>query len=154
MAMGQNLWCHIWVDEYPFTIYFDVHWGTTALTHGHIIGIINHTYWVLCTNLAIVWGPHIVAIHGRKVHDSPLITLLSIKGYLLRGSFEGSKIAPVVFTMFFCTVFFLLSEQWLRDTPVGWWLVQGFYFPTYLCILGIVYDCSIIQEREIPFWTD
>ena len=24
MAMGQNLWCHIWVDEHPFTIYFDV----------------------------------------------------------------------------------------------------------------------------------
>ena len=25
MAMGQNLWYHIWVDEHPFTIYFDVH---------------------------------------------------------------------------------------------------------------------------------
>ena len=25
MGMGQNLWYHIWVDEPPFTIYFDVH---------------------------------------------------------------------------------------------------------------------------------
>ena len=25
MATGQNLWCHIWVNEHPFTIYFDVH---------------------------------------------------------------------------------------------------------------------------------
>ena len=25
MAMGQNLWYHFWVDEHPFTIYFDVH---------------------------------------------------------------------------------------------------------------------------------
>ena len=24
MTMGQNLWCHIWVDEHPFSIYFDV----------------------------------------------------------------------------------------------------------------------------------
>ena len=27
MAMGQNLWYHIWVDEHPFTSYFDVHQG-------------------------------------------------------------------------------------------------------------------------------
>ena len=25
VAMGQDLWYHIWVDEHPFTIYFDVH---------------------------------------------------------------------------------------------------------------------------------
>ena len=35
--MGQNLWYHIWVDEHPFTIYFDVHQGTTVLTHGHLL---------------------------------------------------------------------------------------------------------------------
>ena len=37
MAMGQNLWYHIWVDEHPFTIYFDVHWGYRVLTHNQMI---------------------------------------------------------------------------------------------------------------------
>ena len=32
MAMGQNLWYHIWVDEHPFTSYFDVHQGYRVLT--------------------------------------------------------------------------------------------------------------------------
>ena len=36
MAMGQNLWYHIWVDEHPFTSYFDVHQGYRVLTHNHI----------------------------------------------------------------------------------------------------------------------
>ena len=35
--MGQNLWGHIWVDEHPFTIYFDVHQGYRVLTHCHIL---------------------------------------------------------------------------------------------------------------------
>ena len=34
--MGQNLWCHIWVNEHPFTIYFDVHQGYKVLTQSHI----------------------------------------------------------------------------------------------------------------------
>ena len=25
-------------------------------------------------------------------------------------------------------------EQWLRSTPVGWWLVRGLYFPIYVYI--------------------
>ena len=36
MTMGQNLWYHIWVDEHPFTSYFDVHQGYRVLTHNHI----------------------------------------------------------------------------------------------------------------------
>ena len=36
MAMGQNLWYHIWVDEHPFTSYFDVHQGYRVLTHNHM----------------------------------------------------------------------------------------------------------------------
>ena len=35
LAMGQNLWYHIWVDEHPFTSYFDVHQGYRVLTHNH-----------------------------------------------------------------------------------------------------------------------
>ena len=37
LGMGQNLWCHIWVDEHPFTIYFECsQMGPTVLTHGHL----------------------------------------------------------------------------------------------------------------------
>ena len=36
MAMGQNLWYHIWVDEHPFTSYLDVHQGYRVLTHNHM----------------------------------------------------------------------------------------------------------------------
>ena len=39
MAMGQNLWYHIWVDEHPFTSYFDVHQGYRVLTHNHMVGM-------------------------------------------------------------------------------------------------------------------
>ena len=37
MAMGQNLSYHIWVDEHPFTSYFDVHQGYRVLTHNQMI---------------------------------------------------------------------------------------------------------------------
>ena len=30
MAMGQNLWYHLWVDEHPFTSYFDVNYRGTG----------------------------------------------------------------------------------------------------------------------------
>ena len=36
VAMGQNQWYDIWVDEHPFTIYFDVHQGYKVLTQRHM----------------------------------------------------------------------------------------------------------------------
>ena len=46
MAIGQNLWYHIWVDEHPFTSYFDVHQGYRVLTHCHIFEAVpfNHPF--------------------------------------------------------------------------------------------------------------
>ena len=45
MAMGQSLWYHIWVDEHPFTCYFDVHQGYRVLTHTHIPKIYQNSCW-------------------------------------------------------------------------------------------------------------
>ena len=36
MAMGQNLWLHIGLDEHPFASYFDVHQEFGLGNHGHI----------------------------------------------------------------------------------------------------------------------
>ena len=51
MAMGQNLWCHFWVDEHPFTIYFDVHQGYKALTQSQMSPQVHqncHCTWAVC----------------------------------------------------------------------------------------------------------
>ena len=66
MAMGQNLWYHIWVDEHPFTIYFDVHQGTTVLTHGHMV---SNEIEALCHHVHMVkstWCSNYTA--GQKSH--------------------------------------------------------------------------------------
>jgi hypothetical protein len=39
------------------------------------------------------------------------------------------------------------NEQWLRSTPVGWWLVRG-YYPSYIG------NVVLIQEEWIPFSTN
>ena len=55
MAMGQNLWYHIWVDEHPFTSYFDVHQGYRVLTHNHMFVdehlVLIQSLWIPLTGL-------------------------------------------------------------------------------------------------------
>ena len=53
MAMGQNLWYHIWVDEHPFTSYFDVHQGYRVLTHNHMKTTPTFLNLVICDSLLL-----------------------------------------------------------------------------------------------------
>ena len=52
MAMGQNQWYHIWVDEHPFTSYFDVHQGYRVLTHNQFDFLLNKNISTLMNRMA------------------------------------------------------------------------------------------------------
>ena len=65
MAMGQNLLYHIWVDENPFTIYFDVHiwvqrfWPIAIWCH------------VSGQKMPRAWAAHVVKIADDRRREGP-----------------------------------------------------------------------------------
>ena len=95
VAMGQNLWYHIWVDEHPFTSYFDVHQGYRVLTHNHVtISLTVHVYSTHMQKIERMPWPPRARLTGR-LHEgewihigcNQSITYLDIK---MKESFHDS----------------------------------------------------------------
>ena len=83
MAIGQNLWCHIWVDEHPFTIYFDVHQGYRVLTHGHMC---SHT-----SSYILGIETHILNINSFSQHPAKFLEPCFPTQRLCVGSSSGKS---------------------------------------------------------------